>query len=214
MPTPTTPEPPTEVPPIVLLVDRRREELETYSRCLEDAGLWVAATSHADEAVATAEELRLDIIVAEAGDVHDTLAVVAALKDHPALGGVPVIVITSAPETQAQADSVLIRPVPPSLLLERTNQLLSRSRKARQVSQDAIERGHHALQRASVVLRKVAEVKDQIPRQRTCPDCDSRLEWVEQGLIGGATYDYYRWCLKGCGLYCFDRDRAAWVKLA
>jgi hypothetical protein len=28
------------------------------------------------------------------------------------------------------------------------------------------------------------------------------------------TYDYFRWCPKGCGPFCFNRDAQHWLKLA
>jgi len=49
---------------------------------------------------------------------------------------------------------------------------------------------------------------------RTCPSCTQPLEWIENGRIGAASYDYYQWCLQGCGLYCYDLDAKVWVKLA
>jgi hypothetical protein len=58
------------------------------------------------------------------------------------------------------------------------------------------------------------ESEDPSATQRTCPGCGTPLEWIEEGTIGLRTYEYYRWCLKGCGLYCFDRHGAAWIKLA
>lgn len=55
---------------------------------------------------------------------------------------------------------------------------------------------------------------DREAKERRCPRCSGRLDWVEQGTIGGTRYDYYRWCLKGCGLYCYDATAGQWVKLA
>jgi len=209
--------PRSDLPPIVLLVDRHRDALERYSRCLEDAGLWVATTSVPDEVVAAAEELKPDIIVADADEAEPARAdeIVHTLRQHPALGGVPIIVMTSEPRTQAHADSVLIKPVAPSLLVHRTHELLLRARETRARAAETVEQGSRLVERSSALLAEcVRRPGFQRPDQRTCPDCGDRLEWVEQGTVGDITYDYYRWCLKGCGLYCFDRERSKWVKLA
>jgi hypothetical protein len=66
------------------------------------------------------------------------------------------------------------------------------------------------IDRSSAVIQQA----EKVAARRPCPGCGTPLEWVEQGSIAGVAYDYYRWCLKSCGLYCFDRSRAAWVKLA
>lgn len=89
---------------------------------------------------------------------------------------------------------------------------------ATQALRDRVKGGRQRtaeLRACSQRLRETTAVMSAtLARQRSCPDCGSRLEWIERGRIGGTTYDYYRWCLKGCGLYCFDRDAQRWVKLA
>jgi len=203
------------VPPIVLLVERDQDSVEYYSRCFENAGVWVAVISQTDEALAAAEDLRPDLIVADADGQESTGEdVVEALKRHPVLGRVPVIAMTSMPQTMSHADSVLIKPVPPSLLLHRTKELIARARQMQQQTRDLVAHGRQTIEHSSRLLERSAEMVARRPDRSMCPGCGSPLEWVEEGAIGGATYDYYRWCLKGCGLYCFERGRAAWVKLA
>ena len=204
---------PSDLPPIILLVECDRDSVEHYSRCFEDAGLWVAITRETGEALAAAEELQPDLIVTDSDAVLsvETGHVVDALKRHPALGRVPVIMMTSTPATPSHADSILIKPVAPSALLHRTRELLARARQTRDQARDLVGQGRQLIERSSSLIQQSAE---KVAVRRTCPGCATRLEWVEQASIAGVAYDYYRWCLKGCGLYCFDRSRAAWVKLA
>lgn len=205
-----------ELPPIVLLVDEHRDELERYSRCFEGAGLWVAATAVAPEAVAAAEELNPDIVVADCdAEPAGAAALVEALKRHPSLGSVPFIVMTShAGPVRSAADTVLVKPVSAHLLLYRTRELLSRTRAARGRAKQMIVRSEHAIDRAADAARRGAQLSaaSQASR-RLCPRCGGGLDWVEQAAVGGVTYDYYRWCLTGCALFCFDRDHDTWVKL-
>jgi len=72
---------------------------------------------------------------------------------------------------------------------------------------------HAPIERSTRVLEGPASPADDTGR-RLCPACGCSLEWVERGTIGGISFDYFRWCLEGCGLYCFDRSRSKWVKLA
>jgi CheY-like chemotaxis protein len=205
---------PLELPAIVLLVDRDRDAIERLTRSFEDAGLWVAATRDPGEAVAAAEELKPDVIVADTdgSDAADTDDMIAAIKLNPTLERVPIIVVTSAAGSAAPADAVLLKPVPPSFLLERTREVLARARSER--ADDLIRNGHRLDRVSSALLAEEGtSVPDAVGTERPCPECGTWLEWVEQRDIGGISYDYYRWCLHGCGLFCFDRDRSAWVTL-
>jgi uncharacterized protein with PIN domain len=125
-----------------------------------------------------------------------------------------VIVITSAPQKASHADSLLLKPVPPAVLLLRTNELLARAREVRARANAVVRKGKRLIERSTTLLERSRAVEITPATERACPDCGTPLEWIEEGTIGVRVYDYYRWCLKGCGLYCFDRSRAAWIKLA
>jgi DNA-binding response OmpR family regulator len=204
-----------ELPPIVLLVDEHLERLEMYSRCLELAGLWVTTTRVSSEAVAAAEEIKPDIIVADTdGHPGETAQAIIALKHHAALGCVPIIALTSGDGDGTAADAVLVKPVDPSLLLRRTRELLARSAQVRATADEARQRAAVARNKAALALERSTRFATAAAAQtRRCPACGGTLEWIEQAAIGEVIYDYYRWCLAGCGLYCFDRDHAKWVKL-
>ena len=120
---------PPELPAIVLLIDRDCGAIERLTRSFEDAGLWVVATRDPGEAVAAAEELKPDVIVADTDgtDAADTDDMIAAIKQKPALERVPIIVMTSASGSAAAADTVLLKPVPAPLLLHRTREMLAQS---------------------------------------------------------------------------------------
>jgi len=120
---------PPELPAIVLLIDRDRDAIERLTRSFEDAGLCVAATRDPGEAVAAAEELKPDVIVADTdgSDIADTDDMIASIKLNPALERVPIIVMTSASGSAAPADAVLLKPVPGPLLLHRTREMLAQS---------------------------------------------------------------------------------------
>lgn len=206
-------EPRPTLPAIVLLLERHRDALERYAHCLEDAGLWVATTRVAAEVVAAAEELIPDIIVADIDRLQGDAAAEAvdALKHHGALGRVPVIALAPPAAEVPGADTVLFKPVAPVLLLARTRALLVKSRAMRSRANDLMERGRHLMERSSQLRDASAAAQG---AERVCPDCGSPLDWIERGRIGGVTFDYYRWCVKGCGLFCFDCDESSWLKLA
>ena len=204
-------------PPIVLLIDRDPDERDRFVRSLEDAGLWVATSRGPIEALTAVQELNPDIVVADA-DVEDASAdaeLITVLRRNRDLGRVPFILMTSRPEAPTPADSVLIKPVQPSVLVQRTHELLARSQRIRARSRDVVAVGARLVEQSSRLVDGSARLQDaRQERERPCPKCGRALEWVMQDAIGGVNYDYYRWCLGGCGLYCFDRDRLKWIKLA
>ena len=82
-------------------------------------------------------------------------------------------------------------------------------------SNAALERAYSLLDENLAARQRGREFVEKLgKRTRACPKCGSALEWLERGTISGVEYDYYRWCLKGCGLYCYDRRAGDWIKLA
>jgi CheY-like chemotaxis protein len=211
-----------EIPPIVLLVEPHRESLECYSRIFEDAGLWVAGTTAYDELLTSVDELRPDIIIVDAGteaDAQTDLRRRAALdevKHNPQYTGVPLVVLVPARvENTPDADVTLRKPVPAEFLLRRTREILARSREVRARSNDLLARTQTLRERSERLTKTTAGIAPDVDRtRRVCPSCSASLDWVESGTIGGVTYDYFRWCRKGCGLYCFNRDSRTWIRLA
>ena len=209
------PDVPLDVPPIVLLVDAHRDTVERYSRSFEEGGFWVATSCVASEALDAIEDLKPDVIIVDADAAADDGAVLFdAVKNRLAARAVPLILLSSTGRMPA-ADAVLVKPVVPAALLQCARDLLAHARSVRGKSDEVVGRGRALLQRSSQ-LRATSErlAGERESRERRCPRCGGRLDWVEQGTIGGIRYDYYRGCVKGCGLYCFDLTAGQWVRLA
>jgi len=211
----------TEIPPIVLLIDPHRDSLERYSRLFEDEGLWVAAATAYDELLPTAEELRPDIVIADMDTDTDTdtdgrrRAALDAVKHDPGLAGVPLIVLVP-PRTDSapDADVTLTKPVVPEFLLRRAREVLSRGRALRGHSNTVIDKSHVLMKRSSQLADQAAGIAAGVDERCFCPNCSAALDWVERGTVGGISYDYFRWCPRGCGLFCLNRDSQQWLKLA
>jgi DNA-binding response OmpR family regulator len=225
MPSPTTPSgvDADAIPPIILLVEDDRDSLEMYSAFFEMSGMWVATSTAPVEAIDAVDELKPDVIVTDVrfGGEPLGLELIHALKARTETHQIPVIVLSGhgldelPPGARADADVFLEKPVLPDVLLDNVRGLLSQSRLLRQrgdaargEAQRLSTKSAHLVTRARAIHARL----DTLGRQ--CPECSSPLEWIERGRIGGAEYDYYRWCLKGCGLFCYDRDGRKWVKLA
>jgi CheY-like chemotaxis protein len=209
---------PSEIPPIVLLVDSDREALDEYSRHLENGGMWVAGTTAYDELIASAEELHPDVIIADA-DRHEGDGLPQALdavRHHPDLAATPLVVLVPGrAQTTPEADIALRKPVPPEFLLRRTWELLGRTRELRGRSNAIATPPRPLRDRAERLVGQSTAIAAGIDEtRRACPKCSTHLDWVERGTLGRVTYDYYRWCPRGCGLYCFNRDRRSWLRIA
>jgi CheY-like chemotaxis protein len=212
-----------EIPPIVLMVDDDPNTLELNSAYFESSGLWVATSSAPAEALDAVQELKPDAIVTEVGFHGEPLGVelVHALKSAESTKGIPIVVLSGSPATElpaptrAEADLCLIKPVLPDNLLQNVRRLIVDSHQLRERSDRAGAKTAELVNRSERLLTLAAQMADRGSAPvRTCPECATPLEWIEQGQIGGVTYDYYRWCTSGCGLYCYDRDASHWVKLA
>jgi CheY-like chemotaxis protein len=214
----------TDIPPIVLLVDDDRDTLAAYSAYFEASGMWVATTTQPGEALDAVQELKPDLIVTEVAFQGQPLGadLIHALKGNPATQDIPLIALSGGPPsdpvsdaTRAEATVCLTKPVLPDTLLVTARRLLAHSHDLRERSDRALAKGAALIERSSRLTAKAAEISERMASgSRLCPECGQALDWIEQGRIGGVAYDYYRWCLKGCGLFCYDRDARRWVKLA
>lgn len=71
------------------------------------------------------------------------------------------------------------------------------------------------MEKSARLIAKARDIDERVNlTARGCPSCAQPLQFVETGRIAGSEYDYYHWCDRGCGLYCFDRGGRRWVKLA
>lgn len=212
-----------ELPPIVLFVDDDPDTLAMYSTYFEASGVWVATSTAPAEAVDAIAHLKPDCVVTDIGfrGVPAGLDLVHTLKSREDTCRIPIVVlsgrsIVDVPEaTRREADICLEKPVLPDELLLQVRNQLKQSVRLRSGSDDVRARTASLTAAAGQAMRRAGDLAERVEsRRRPCPGCGSRLDWIERGRLGGADYDYYRWCLAGCGLYCYDRNTLRWIKLA
>jgi FixJ family two-component response regulator len=217
---PRSAEPLPDLPPIILLVDETGVSVPLYAARLESAGLWVSCLTDPAEALATAQDLRPDVIVTDVqyGEGTPGWGLFASLNTCDTTSDIPLIALTTpaAPvlpaPVRARKTRCLIKPVPADALLADVQQLLVQEYAFRiRAARD--REGLRALQgRSESLIVRPASPSDH--PVRCCPGCNHPLEWIDQGRIASATFDYYQWCVNGCGLFCYDVDGEGWERLA
>ena len=217
------PQEPTTVPPIILLIDGDADTRDMYSLFLESSGMWVATAPDPAAAAATIVDLKPDLIVTDAGlgGEAPALEFAHAIKRQETTAHVPVVLLTTRrprelPTTDhADADLWLVKPVLPDDLVTHITALLTRSRELRARNQAALTRAATLVEKSARLIAKARDLEERVNlTARGCPSCARPLQFVETGRIAGSEYDYYHWCDRGCGLYCYDRSGHRWVKLA
>jgi response regulator RpfG family c-di-GMP phosphodiesterase len=207
----------------VLFAEDDRDTLDMYSTFLEMQGMWVARANTSPATIDSVLELRPDIVIADLGPGdagRDGAELIHAIKSRPDTQHIPVIVLTGqspqqmSDETRGEAELFLLKPVLPDDLLQRARALLEQSQRLRERTDRAEQRTAELAQRVAEAKERAQELREERRQSRCCPGCGRRLEFIERTRIRGVEYDYYRWCGQGCGLYCFDRSAARWVKLA
>jgi CheY-like chemotaxis protein len=210
------------IPPIVLLVEDENDTRDMYAVSLEMAGFWVATADDPDAAMDTVKELQPHLIVASItfDGRTDGLRFVRAVKAEPATQEIPLVVLSGRPPedlprgARDHAVLVLLKPVTPDRLATELRRVLERSRGLRAKSATLSAKTERLLHKSAQLRVRADAINDSLPRARACPTCGARLDWVERGSIGGIEYDYYRWCVNACGLYCYDRTSDKFVRLA
>jgi DNA-binding response OmpR family regulator len=213
----------TEIPPIVLLVDNEDEGRNLYAKRLQTSGFWVATAADPDVAMNTATELKPNIIVAgiTLDGRTDGLRFIRAVTEHSETRNTPLLVLSGGPVeglprgAQEHAAAVLVKPVAPDDLTREIRRVLAASHGLRERSTRLTTKARTLRERSDLLLQKEAPLEARPDdRRRNCPSCGGPLEWLERGTIGGVEYDYYRWCARACGLYCYDRTAGQFQKLA
>jgi len=210
------------LPPIILVVEDDADTRELYSVFFEAHGMWVAGAADPAEAIGAVDELRPDLIVTDVGFHGQPLGLelIDMLKRHAATANVPVILLSgrssnSLPAaTVVQTDLCLVKPVLPAVLAGHVDRLLAGSRTRRRGDDANVSAGDLTDPSHARIARTRASADRVDLPTRWCPNCGRALEWIETGTIDRREYDYYRWCSRGCGLYCFDRRACEWVTLA
>jgi CheY-like chemotaxis protein len=214
-----------DAPPIVLVVDDHPDTLEMYGAMLQSEGFWVARASGALEALEYAQDLHPDAVIADLGlpGPMNGADLIRELGADAVLGDVPVLAVTGrAPKHMPslaglKMSALLLKPVAPVTLVSRLRAAIEHSATLRARSAEASNKVAELLHRSAALI---AQTKVPSPpraaekRDRKCPGCGTALQWLETGKLQRVTYDYYRWCGNGCGLYCFNRGTGEFERLA
>ena len=211
-----------EIPPIILFVGEDAHALPLYSAHLEQAGMWVASSSRPGEALSAVDELRPDVIVADVDFDEGSAGVsfIEGLAMSEATMAIPLIALSSdgskgVPHSAKMRTTLWVpKRVIPDVLVANVQQLLVEGYAVRMRADRDNKRFQDLAGRSRGLLSNTTEADRFASATRTCPVCAQPLQWIENGRIGTVLYDYYQWCVNGCGLHCYDLDGQVWVKLA
>ncbi len=214
------------LPSIVLFVDEDAASLDAMSHDFDRAGFWTATADNPAAGLLSAEELKPDLVVTDLMPRYDRggVSLLHTLKHTSGLEEIPVILVTDrdagalSHAARREADLVLVKPLDGELLLRRARATMERARTLRARGTAAIQFGQELRERSSELHERTQAVTAAACRLeasvRSCPKCRTALDWIERGSLGGSEYDYYHWCIRGCGLFCYDRTLRRWLRLA
>ena len=220
------------VPPIVLVVENDADTCELYETALGLAGLWVAKATAADDALDYALELRPDAVVMDVTipSEDDGLALATALRANSRVDQTPIVAVTGLAPQKIEAHvglftAVFFKPVRLERLVRRVKWLSvkavilhERSERARARVPGLVAQSNELLARSARIGNHVQSMLSAPPLEatdivRTCPRCRNPLRFTERRMLEGTTFDYYRPCKSGCGLYCYDHSRRKMITL-
>jgi len=211
-----------DLPPIILLVEDDRDTLDMYSTYFEVSGVWVERSSTPEDALESVTELRPDLVITDVmfKGRPTGLDFLHVMKARSATWGIPVVLLSTESDDRLpsvardEVDLCLVKPVLPNVLLAHAGSVIQRSREARARSDDVRARAAALQRRSDDHLGRARALAAALAQpNRPCPRCGTPLAWRERGHLNGVEYDYYGWCARGCGLYCFNRGAASWLKL-
>jgi CheY-like chemotaxis protein len=125
-------------PSIALVVNDDRDTSEVYEHLLSGDGLWVTSCPER-EAIEYARDVQPDVILSDV-DVRPgapSRDILHHFHEDAGLRELPVLLIASCPPdgwTVQQVDTILVKPVEPTRLLEAVHEVLDRSRMMRKRS--------------------------------------------------------------------------------
>jgi DNA-binding response OmpR family regulator len=214
----------TPPPPIILLVEDDLDTRDMYHMALEGDGFWVVDAPDAASALESAREVQPDLIVTDLGlpGPRDGVGFVTGLRDNPRTSGIPVIAVTGRdPHLLGGASGlfseILLKPVLPDVLIRRIRETLTQARELRERSaraRDRVDELRERSDRALTTARRVFSIRAEQVYGRPCPGCAQMLTWTERRQLFGVTFDYYRPCATGCGLFCYNHAERALISLA
>jgi two-component system, cell cycle response regulator DivK len=219
------------IPPIVLIVDGDDDTLELYDALFSHHGYWVARAKSGLQALECAQDLQPNAIVTDlglSGDMDGT-DLIRELRADEKLCKVPVLLLTGRMPRDLRSfaglpvSGLLLKPITPETLMTKVETML---RASGSLTVDAAETP------VTLVDQPIRSERDCTPssgdtppcksttgetkvdkKRRLCPQCGTRLTWVETRRWRAGTYDYYRECTSGCGLLCFNRASRAFELL-
>ena len=216
-------------PPVALLVDRDSDTRKMYAEYLKLSQCIIDEAEDGREALAKALVRHPDIIVTETRlPGISGFDLCQLLRNDMGTRTIPIVVVTGdAFESdvrraqQAGADTVLIKPCLPEMLLKEIQQVLDQSAALRERARVARERLHGQLSRSETLLQQSDTIRRTMmsrahdrrdtttppltPPPLVCPACDQSLRY-QRSHIGGVTerhseqWDYYE-CSAGCGAF-------------
>lgn len=221
----------TPIPPIVLVVDDDDDTLQLYDALFSGHGYWVARAESGLQAFESAQDLQPDAIVTDIGlpGEMDGLDLIRELRADEKLRIVPVLAVTGrmpcdlASFAGLPISALLLKPVAPETLVKKVASMLrapdlpavnAAGTPATLGDQRVPAAGTSktSSETAPSSTRATREAKiDKV--RRVCPQCGTRLKWVETRRWRGVTYDYYHECTSGCGLSWFNRTSRAFETL-
>jgi DNA-binding response OmpR family regulator len=191
----------------VLLVDAAIDEREMYAVALRTHGYDVRESGDGEAALVATRVNLPNVIVADVAlPKLDGLHLLEAVRADVLTRDIPFIMLTGhdqpldviASAKTAGATSVRIKPCLPQTLVDDIDNVLHRSRAARERAETARLRSQVALDRSRAVLARAIE-----SAVRLCPTCGAPLK--PSGVVRlSVGHTYYRPCSKGCGWWYFD----------
>ena len=205
------------VPPIILLVEDDLDTAEMYETYLSGAGYWVASAHSETDACTTFDDLQPDIVVTDLGLPQRTAGLHFIDHVRERANDLPVVVVTGTPRTTvphaiaSRVSSILVKPVLPDQLESEVRSRLVQYQLLRERARNAAARVPALLAKSTELITRSGDIKKRIegieqvlsPR---CPQCGDPLvrlgirDLAEQ-TVGGATYEYFQPCARGCGRF-------------
>ena len=210
----------------ILIADHHDDTRIVYKECLKAVADEIDEAADGREALAKTIARPTDLLVTETClPGIDGYSLCDLLRRDAATATVPIVVVTADayPDDldrarRAGADTVLVKPCPPQVLLEEVRKLIVHSKDLRRRAEDLRSRLRGQLAKAQALQARVprqtrsrafARHETRNPPQAApdllCPACDQPLLY-QNSHVGGVTearleqWDYYA-CESGCGVF-------------
>lgn len=194
-----------------------------YHTALEYGGYWVVDAPDGVRAFESAAEIQPDLIVTDLGlpGTRDGVGLARGLRQNPKTAGIPMLAVTGRDPGTLGDDAglfaaVLLKPVAPDVLISRIRQTLRFSRELHKRSAQVRERVSQLLAASERMLERSHRsfsMRAVTAFAQPCPRCGETLAWAERRKMYGVTFDYFRRCANGCGLFCYNHSDKTMVTL-